>query len=338
MPSKTPPAQPGSTAIQALARGPRLLDRLRRTCRLRHFSPRTEDAYCHWTRRFIVHHQMRHPETLGAAEVATFLTALADQEHVSASTQNQALCALVFLYAHVLQRPLGELPAITRVRTPPRLPVVLTREEVRRLLDQLAGVPRLVSSLLYGSGLRLLGGAVPPREGPGPRRREITVRQGKGRKDRITMLPASVLPALREHLESTHRTHQTDLARGLGRVVLPEALDSKYPNAGREWPWQFVFPAACICRDPRWGPPSRFHLHESAIQRTVTEAARAAGITKRASCHTLRHSFATHLLEDGDDIRTVQELLGHADVSTTMIYTHVLNLEGMGVRSPADRL
>jgi integron integrase len=323
---------------EAPAAPPRLLERLHRACRLRHFSARTEEAYRHWVRRYVHFHGLRHPETLGAPDVAAFLTALAEQHHVSASTQNQALCAIVFLHAHVLHQPLGTLPAFTRVRTPPRLPIVLTRQEVRRLLEQLRGVHRLVASLLYGSGLRLLEGLSMRVKDLDLERREITVRQGKGRKDRITMLPASMLPDLAAHLETVRRLHDADLARGFGRVALPDALDAKYPNAGRNWPWQFVFPAARICTDPRWGPPSRFHLHESVIQRAVTEAARAAAITKRASCHTLRHSFATHLREDGYDIRTVQELLGHADVSTTMIYTHVLNRGGLGVRSPADRL
>ena len=317
---------------------PRLLDQLRRACRRRHFSPRTEEAYCYWVRRFVHHHNLKHPDTLGPPEVAAFLTTLASRDHVSASTQNQALCALVFLYTHVLHHPLGELPTVLRVRTPARLPVVLTRGELRRLVENMSGAPRLVASLLYGSGLRLLEALSLRVKDLDLERHEITVRQGKGRKDRKTMLPATVTADLRAHLDGVKRQHDADLSRGLGRVVLPDALDAKYPNASHSWPWQFVFPAARICRDARWGPPSRFHLHESAIQRAVTEAARAAAIAKRVSCHTLRHSFATHPLEDGYDIRTVQELLGHADVSTTMIYTHVLNRGSLGVRSPADRL
>jgi integron integrase len=316
----------------------KLLDRLRHACRVRHFSPRTEEAYCHWTRRFIAHHGMRHPSEMGAGEVSAFLTALATKERVSASTQNQALSALVFLYRHVLGHPLGDLPTIARVRTPPRLPVVLTRGEVRQLLDALGGVPRVVCALLYGSGMRLLEALSLRVKDMEFERLEITVRQGKGRKDRVTMLPGSLVRELKAHLDTVRQTHDADLARGLGRAVLPNALDAKYPNAGRTWPWQFVFPAARICRDARWGPPNRFHLHESVVQRAVTRAARAAHLSKRVSCHTLRHSFATHVLEDGYDIRTVQELLGHADVSTTMIYTHVLNRGGLGVRSPADRL
>jgi integron integrase len=314
------------------------MDQLRAACRARHLSRRTEEAYGHWVRRFLAHHQMRHPATLGPAEVSAFLTALATRDHVSASTQNQALCALVFLYQHVIRQPLGTLPVVSRVRIPPRLPVVLTRGEVRQLLGRLEGVPRLVAALLYGSGLRLLEGLSLRVKDLDLERLEITVRQGKGRKDRKTMLPASLAADLGGHRELVKRQHDADLARGLGRVVLPDALDAKYPNAGHSWPWQFVFPAARICRDARWGPPSRFHLHESVIQRAVADAARSAGLSKRVSCHTLRHSFATHLLEDGYDIRTVQELLGHADVSTTMIYTHVLNRGTLGVRSPADRL
>jgi len=314
------------------------MDQLRATCRARHLSPRTEEAYSHWTRRFIAEHRMQHPATLGPTDVAAFLTTLATRDHVSASTQNQALCALLFLYEHVIRQPLGTLPVVARVRTPPRLPVVLTRGEVRQLLGGLEDVPRLVAGLLYGSGLRLLEGLSLRVKDLDLERLEITVRQGKGRKDRKTMLPASLTTDLSRHLETVKRQHDADLAHGLGRAVLPDALDVKYPNAGRSWPWQFVFPAARICRDPRWGPPSRFHLHESVIQRAVAGAARSAGLPKRVSCHTLRHSFATHLLEDGYDIRTVQELLGHADVTTTMIYTHVLNRGGLGVRSPADRL
>jgi len=316
----------------------RLLERVGDVCRLRHLSPRTEEAYRHWIRRFILFHGKRHPSELSPDHVAAFLSALATGANVAAATQNQALQAILFLYRDVLLQPLGHVPAIVRARAPARLPVVLSRAEVRAVLDALEGTPRLVAALLYGAGLRLAEALDLRIKDLDMDRRQIAVRQGKGRKDRMTMLPDSLAAQLQSHLVDVRRMHNADLARGLGRVVLPDALDAKYPNAARSWPWQFVFPAARICDDPRWGPPSRFHLHESVIQRAVTGAVRRTGIAKRASCHTFRHSFATHLLEDGYDIRTVQELLGHADVSTTMIYTHVLSRGAFGVKSPADRL
>jgi len=311
---------------------------VRQACRVRHFSHRTEDAYCHWIRHFITFHGKRHPQELAPDDVARFLTSLAVDRHVSASTQNQALSALLFLYRHVLGTPLATLAQITRVRTPPTLPTVLTRHEVRAVLAQLTGMPRLVVAMLYGGGMRLLECLQLRITDVDLERCQLTIRQGKGRKDRVTTLPTSVLPELRQHLDKVRALHNDDLRQGFGNVVLPYALDTKYPGAATSWPWQFVFPASRICRDPQWGPPTRFHLHESVIQRAVTHAARSADAAKRVSCHTLRHSFATHLLEDGYDIRTVQELLGHADVSTTMIYTHVLNRGGLGVRSPADKL
>jgi integron integrase len=316
----------------------KLMDLVRQACRIRHFSHRTEDAYRHWIRQFITANHVRHPRDMGAPEVETFLTDLATKRRVSASTQNQALSALLFLYGVVLARPLPALPNIVRVRTPPRLPAVLSRSEVKALLNQLTGTPRLVAALLYGSGMRLLECLSLRVKDVDLERLQITVRQAKGRKDRVTMLPSSVVETLKQHLDRVHVLYETDLAHGLGAVVLPDALDRKLPGAPKSWPWQFVFPAARICRDPQFGAPTRFHLHESVVQRAVTAAVRNAGLSKRAGCHTLRHSFATHLLEDGYDIRTVQELLGHADVSTTMIYTDVLNRGGRGVRSPADRL
>ncbi len=314
------------------------MDLVRQACRVRHFSHRTEDAYCHWIRQYLAFHNLRHPNELGAPDIESFLTALATRRHVSASTQNQALSALLFLYRSVLQVQLPQLANIVRARTPRRLPVVLSRHEVKTLLERLHGTPRLVVAMLYGSSMRLLESLNLRVKDVDLERLQITVRQGKGRKDRMTMLPASIADALRDHLDCVRALHHADLARGLGAVVLPHALAVKLPGAATAWPWQFLFPAARICRDPRWGGPTRFHLHESVIQRAVAEAARAAGLSKRVGCHTLRHSFATHLLEDGYDIRTVQELLGHADVSTTMIYTHVLNRGALGVRSPADKL
>jgi integron integrase len=314
------------------------MDRVRRACRLRHLSPRTEEAYTHWIRQFIVFHGKRHPDTLGSADVIAFLTSLATDRHVSASTQNQALAALLFLYDLVLARPLADVRRFVQASTPVRLPVVLSRVEVKRLLDALDGVPRIVGTLLYGAGLRLTEWLELRVKDIDLDRREIIIRRGKGRTDRRTMIPESLLDPLQRHLAHVRTLYSDDVKNGFGRVVLPDALRTKYPNADRSWPWQFVFPAARICTDPRYGPPTRFHLHESAVQRAVTAAVRRAGLTKRASCHTLRHSFATHLLEDGYDIRTVQELLGHADVATTMIYTHVLNRGALGVRSPADRL
>ena len=311
---------------------------MRRAIRVRHYSPRTEDAYVYWIRRFILFHNKRHPQELGATDLAAFLSALASREHVSASTQNQALSAVLFLYRVVLATPIEQVDGVVRATKPPRLPVVLTQREVAAVMGRLDGLPWIVASLLYGAGLRLLEALELRVKDIDLERRELTVRQGKGRKDRRTMLPGATRERLIGHLAEVRRLHEADRAEGLGRVVLPDGLSRKYPGAAGEWVWQFVFPAARICRDPRWGGPTRFHIHESVIQRAVADAVRRSGITKRASCHTLRHSFATHLLEAGYDIRTVQELLGHADVSTTMVYTHVLNRGGLGVRSPADSL
>jgi integron integrase len=311
---------------------------VRQAIRVRHYSSRTEDAYIHWIRRFIVFNGTRHPRELGATELSAFVSSLASDHHVSVSTQNQALSALLFLYRVVLATPIEHVDDIVRASKPPRLPVVLSRREIGLVMAQLDGVPAIVASLLYGAGLRLLEALALRVKDLDLERREITVRQGKGRKDRRTMLPEATRRPLTDHLASVQRLHNADLAHGFGSVVLPDGISRKYPNAAREWPWQFVFPAARICRDPRWGGPTRFHIHESVVQRAVTAGRRRSGITRRASCHTFRHSFATHLLEAGYDIRTVQELLGHADVSTTMIYTHVLNRGGLGVRSPADSL
>lgn len=317
---------------------PRLLERVRLEARRRRLSRRTEEAYADWVRRFVRFHRLRHPGELGADEVAAFLTHLAVEERVAASTQNQALAALLFLYRHVLGVDLGVLPAATRARRPKRLPVVLSREEARRLFAELDGQPRLVAQLLYGSGLRLLEALRLRVQDIDFDRREVVVRSGKGDKDRRTLLPASAVEALRDHLGRVRERWRADRQAGVAGVHLPLALARKYPNAGREWPWFWVFPSKTLWEDAASGTTGRHHLHESNIQRAVHRAVRAAGIPKRASCHTLRHSFATHLLESGYDIRTVQELLGHKEVSTTMIYTHVLNRGGLGVRSPADDL
>jgi integron integrase len=324
--------------VRVGAAPPRLLDRVRHAVRVRHYSRRTEAVYVDWIRRYILFHRKRHPSTMGGAEVSAFLTWLAVHRQVSASTQNQALSALLFLYRTVLGIDIGPIEQAPRARTPVRMPVVLSRGEVARVMKELAGPMWIVVGLLYGAGLRLQECLELRVKDIDFDRRQIVVRRGKGQKDRSTVLPGVVVDPLGAHLAQVKSMHTQDLARGLGRVVLPFALDRKYPNASTEWGWQFVFPAARICRDSQWGPPSRFHVHESVVQRAVAEAARRAGMTKRVGPHTFRHSFATHLLEDGYDIRTVQELLGHADVTTTMIYTHVLNRGAMGVRSPADRL
>jgi integron integrase len=316
----------------------KLLDRVREAIRARHCSRRTEEAYTHWIRRYIVFHGKTHPATLGADDVSAFLRWLAGPQRVAASTQNQALSALLFLYREVLRVELGAIDHVPRARMPERVPVVLSRDEVRRVMAHLSGVCALIVTLLYGAGLRLQESLELRVKDIDLERNQIVVRRGKGQKDRRTMLPSAVRGPLSAHLDAVERQHRRDVADGVGRVVLPFALERKYPNAATSWEWQFVFPASRICRDARFGPPSRFHLHESAVQRAVGAAARAAGLTKRVGCHTFRHSFATHLLEDGYDIRTVQELLGHADVSTTMIYTHVLNRGALGVRSPVDRL
>jgi integron integrase len=318
-------------------RAPRLLDQVRAAIRQRHFSPRTEQAYVGWIRRYVLFHDKRHPAEMGEQEVARFLSSLATAGRVSASTQNQALSALLFLYGEVLGRRLDWLQNVARAKRPIRLPVVLTRQEVESILERLTGVPWLMASLLYGAGLRLMECARLRVKDIDFERNEITVRDGKGRKDRVTLLPQSLRGPLQEHLRRVRALHQKDLARGRGRVALPGALTLKYPNADREWGWQWVFPATRFYYDRLTGLRHRHHLHESVLQRAVKDAARLAGLAKPASCHTLRHSFATHLLEGGYDIRTIQELLGHSDVSTTMIYTHVLNRGGRGVRSPLDQ-
>jgi integron integrase len=317
----------------------RLLDQVRDAIRLRHYSIRTEDAYVQWIRRYILFHGKRHPSSMGADEVNAFLTHLAVDGDVAASTQGQALSALLFLYRHVLQEPLPWLEDVVRARKPKKLPVVLTREEVRRIMTEMTGPARLVVSLLYGSGLRLLEGLRLRVKDVDVPARLIVVRDGKGEKDRRTMLPPSLNEPLQEHLRGVRSLHERDLAEGYGRVWLPHALARKYQNAETEWAWQYVFPAAGRSVDPRSGMVRRHHLEDSGIQKAVRTALRRSGVEKPAVCHTFRHSFATHLLEDGYDIRTIQELMGHADVRTTMIYTHVLNQAGgRGVRSPLESL
>lgn len=300
-------------------------------------SIRTEEAYVGWVRRFILANGKRHPRELGAREVEAFLTHLAMRVHVSASTQNQALSALLFLYREVLQVELPWMENIRRAKKPERLPVVLSREEAAALLAEMNGVTWLMAGLLYGAGLRLMECVRLRVQDVDFVRREITVRRGKGGKDRRTMLPAMMVDALQGQLAEARRTHERDLAAGFGAVWLPDALARKYPNASREWLWQYVFPASSRSIDPRSGVERRHHLDETVLQRAVKQAVRRARIDKPATCHTLRHSFATHLIEGGYDIRTVQELLGHKDVSTTQIYTHVLNRGGRGVLSPLDR-
>jgi integron integrase len=311
------------------------LDQLRHALRLKHYSIRTEDSYLDWTRRYILFHNKRHPSEMGSTEIKAFLTHLAVKENVAASTRNQALSALLFLYREVLHKDLGPIDAL-RAQKPKRLPTVLTREEVRRVFDHLSGTHLLMTKLLYGSGLRLME-CVPLRvKDLDFAQHQIIVRDDKGAEDRVTMLPGSLIAPLQEHLQRVKRLHKEDLAKGYGAVYLPYARARKYPHASREWIWQYVFPADRLSVDPRTGIVRRHHADESGLQKAVRQAARSAGIKKRVTCHTFRHSFATHLLENGYDIRTVQELLGHKDVRTTMIYTHVLKRGSKGVRSPLD--
>lgn len=316
---------------------PRLLEQVREQIRLRHYSIRTESVYIEWVKRFIRFHKYRHPLQMGAAEVEAFLSDLAVRRDVSASTQNQALSAILFMYKKVLLIELPWLDGVIRARRPQRLPVVLTQDEVRQVLAQLDGTLWLVASLLYGSGLRLMEVLRLRVKDVEFARFEILIRDGKGQKDRITMLPKKLASPLQLHLQRVQTLHQQDLLEGFGRANLPNALARKYPNAASEWGWQFVFPSANRSADPRSGGIFRHHVHEKTVQRAVRNAVRRVGLSKPATPHTFRHSFATHLLEGGQDIRTVQELLGHADLKTTQIYTHVLNRGGLGVISPLDR-
>jgi len=322
--------------IRMVIAKPKLLDQMRDIMRTAHYSRRTEDAYCMWARQFIIFHGKRHPREMGEVEVGQFLSHLAVDRNVAASTQNQAFAALLYLYEKVIKQPLGRLGGhVERAKVPKRRPLVLTRDEVAAVLGHLRGERALVAQLLYGSGLRLLEALRLRVQDVDFSYRTITIRDGKGFKDRITMLPEGLAEPLRVHLEAVKRLHRNDVRKGFGAVWLPYALARKYPNAPRAWAWQYVFPAGkrAVAED---GVERRHHLHEKTMQVAMQRAVRAAKLGKAATCHTLRHSFATHLIERGQDIRTVQELLGHKDVSTTMIYTHVLNKPGLGVRSPLD--
>jgi integron integrase len=314
----------------------KLLDRVSDIARLRHLSLRTEETYRSWIKRFILFHDKRHPKDLDAQAVRTFLTHLAVQEHVAASTQNQAFNALLFLYKQVLKIEPPNIDGVERARHSRNLPVVFTRDEANAIIAHLKGEYRLIAGLLYGSGLRIMEGVRLRVKDVDFSRNEITVRDGKGEKDRLTMLPQTLKRALSVQMEAAQRLHKEDLKHGWGEVYLPYALDRKYKNAATEFLWQYVFPAPSLSIDPRSGKKRRHHVSEQNVQRAVKTALRAAGVQKNGTCHAFRHSFATHLLENGYDIRTIQELLGHKDVRTTMIYTHVLNRGGRGVRSPLD--
>lgn len=315
---------------------PKLLDRVRQHLRVKHYSIRTEQAYVDWIRRFILFHGKRHPDQMDETEITAFLTHLATDRHVAASTQNQALSALLFLYQDVLERKLDFMENIERVKRPPKVPVVLTPREIRSVLAQLNGDYRLMAELLYGSGPRLMECARLRVKDVDFDYRQIVVRDGKGLRERVTLLPDRLHRPLRLQLARVKQLHEQDLACGRGRVYLPFALRKKYPNADRSWIWQYVFPASKLSVDPRSQETRRHHVHEKNLQNAVKIAMQRSGVTKAASCHTFRHSFATHLLESGCDIRNVQALLGHKDLSTTMIYTHALNKPGLSIRSPLD--
>jgi len=317
---------------------PKLLDQLRERVRLKHYSYKTEQSYVQWVKRYILFHNKRHPKDMGEKEIAQFLSHLAVNENVSASTQNQALSAIVFLYRQVLKIELGEFTDIVWAKQPKRLPIVLTKEEVKEIIDNLSGVSWLVISLLYGSGLRLNECLDLRIKDIDFHYNQILVRSGKGGKDRYTILPNNVKKPLQDHIQKVQKLHEKDLKDGYGTVNLPNAIQRKYPNAAREWGWQYVFPANSISTNPRTGERMRYHVGEWTIQRSIRYAKLRTKILKRISAHTFRHSFATHLLEAGYDIRTIQELLGHKSVKTTMIYTHVMKASSHYVKSPADTL
>jgi integron integrase len=325
-------------AISTNSGKPRLLDQLRAALRSRHYSHRTEQTYTLWVKRFIHFHKVRHPAEMAEPEINAFLTHLAVKKKVSASTQNQALSALLFLYRHVICHEVGDLGEVIRARRPTRLPVVMTRDEVKAVLSQITCDKWLMASLMYGAGLRLMECLRLRVQDIDFSRNEILVRDGKGAKDRITMLPESLKAQLQDHLKKVKAIHEKDLNEGWGGVLMPDALDRKYPNAPKEWRWQWVFPQENRWVNLKTKEQGRHHVDESLLQKAVRDAVARVGLTKRVTCHTFRHSFATHLLEGGYNIRTVQELLGHSDLKTTMIYTHVLNRGPAGVRSPIDGL
>jgi integron integrase len=330
-------AHPNLSGESTTEKPPKLLDQVRDKLRVKHYSIRTEHTYVDWIKRFILFHGKRHPKDLGARDIEVFLTHLAVAGKVAASTQNLAKSSILFLYREVLEIQLPWLENVTQAKAPKRLPVVLTVSEVQSVLSHLSGTHALIASLLYGGGMRLMEAVRLRVKDVDFARHEILVREGKGFKDRVTMLPEAVVAPLKAHLAKVKALHDEDIAQGYGEVYLPFALDKKYPKAGRDWGWQYCFPSKNLSVDPRSGKTRRHHVDEKGIQRAVKQAVRDAGLVKPATPHTLRHSFATHLLQNGYDIRTVQELLGHSDVSTTMIYTHVLNKGGKGVVSPLDR-
>ncbi|MCG9889796.1 MAG: integron integrase [Thermosynechococcaceae cyanobacterium MS004] len=315
---------------------PKLLDQVRDTLRVKHYAYRTEESYVQWIRRFILFHNKRHPKDMAEPEVQAFLTHLAVEENVAASTQNQALSALLFLYRHVLFQPLSDSIDAVRARHSKHLPTVLSPEEIQQVLIRLEGTHQLLAKLLYGAGLRIKEGLRLRVKDLDFAQNQLIIRDAKGNKDRLTVLPHSLITPLKAHLVQVKQTFEDDLSLGYGAVYLPFALERKYPNANREWKWQYAFPAKQRSIDPRSNEVRRHHLDDGSLQRSLKQAVRSANINKTVTCHTLRHSFATHLLQNGYDIRTVQELLGHKDVKTTMIYTHVLNKGGLGVRSPLD--
>lgn len=327
---------PNEAAQTPLCKSQGLVKQVRQRMRVRHYSPRTEKNYIFWIKRFVRYHDSRHPEEMGEDEITSFLSHLATERKVAASTQLQARSALLFLYGEVLGRDLQDLQGVVAAKKPARLPVVLSREEVQAVLEHLQGVQWLMASLLYGSGLRLLECCRLRVKDIEINRRKIAVRDGKGRKDRVTVLPERLVEPLARHIRRVHQQHQNDLKDGAGYVELPNALIRKYPSAAREWPWQWIFPATRRYLDRETGQMRRHHLHETVLQRAIRQAVLVARIPKPASSHSFRHSFATHLLETGYDIRRIQELLGHRDLTTTMIYTHVMHCDGDGVKSPLD--